>query len=360
MDYMPWLLQQLHNYDTANGKRLLNVFSLHYYPQGGEFGNDTSTTMQQLRNKSTRSLWDPTYVDQSWINTQVQLIPRMKTWVNTYYPNTQIGITEYNWGAESHINGATTQADILGIFGRENLNVATRWTTPDPSTPTYKAMKLYRNYDGSKSTFGDTSVSASVANPDNVSAFASLRTSDGALTVVAISKYLSGTTPLTVNLSNFTAQGTAQVYQLTSANTINHLSNINLSGSTLSATLPAQSITLFVIPKGVANPTFTTSATATPSTLTHGSATTIKVSITDTSGTLSNGIIDMEVYNAAGTKVNQQTSTGQSFTSGQNHQYNFSWTPTTAGTYTVRLGVFNSDWSINYAWNNGACTITVN
>ena len=57
-------------------------------------------------------------------------------------------ITEYNWGAEGHINGATTQADILGIFGREGLDLATRWTTPDPSTPTYKAMKMYRNYDG--------------------------------------------------------------------------------------------------------------------------------------------------------------------------------------------------------------------
>ncbi len=30
----------------------------------------------------------------------------------------------------------------------------------DASTPTYKAMKMYRNYDGNKSTFGDTSVAA--------------------------------------------------------------------------------------------------------------------------------------------------------------------------------------------------------
>ena len=92
--------------------------------------------------------------------------------MNTYYPGTQIGITEYNWGAEGHINGATAQADICGIFGREGLDMATRWTTPDRDTPTYKAMKMYRNYDGSKSTFGDTSVSATVPNPDNLSAFA--------------------------------------------------------------------------------------------------------------------------------------------------------------------------------------------
>lgn len=111
-DYLPWLLSQL----KADGRHLLDVFTVHYYPQGGEFGNDTSTSMQTLRNKSTRSLWDPNYVDQSWIGTTVMLIPRLRSWVSTYYDAaTPVGITEYNWGAESHINGATTQADILGI-----------------------------------------------------------------------------------------------------------------------------------------------------------------------------------------------------------------------------------------------------
>ena len=58
------------------------------------------------------------------------LIPRLRSWVNTYYPGTSIGITEYNWGAEGHINGATAQADVFGIFGREGLDMAARWTTP--------------------------------------------------------------------------------------------------------------------------------------------------------------------------------------------------------------------------------------
>src|SRR5262245_58417675 len=166
--------------------------------------------MQLRRNRSTRSLWDPNYVDETWINDRVQLIPRLKGWVNANYPGTQIGITEYNWGAESHINGATTQADIYGIFGREGLGMGARWTTPASSTPTYKAMKMYRNYDGNKSTFGDTSVSATVPNPDNVSAFAAQRSSDGALTVMVISKYLSSTTAATIALANVSHRGTAQ------------------------------------------------------------------------------------------------------------------------------------------------------
>ena len=45
---------------------------------------------------------------------------------------------------------------------------------------------MYRNYDGGKSTFGDTSVAAGGPNPDQLSTFAALRYADGALTVMAI------------------------------------------------------------------------------------------------------------------------------------------------------------------------------
>ena len=40
-DYLPWLLDQLRQTTVADGQRPLDVFSVHYYPQGGEFGNDT-------------------------------------------------------------------------------------------------------------------------------------------------------------------------------------------------------------------------------------------------------------------------------------------------------------------------------
>jgi hypothetical protein len=263
-DYLPWLLDQLRQNNNATGKRLLDVFTVHYYPQGGEFSNDVSSAMQLRRNRSTRSLWDPSYIDETWINDRVQLVPRLKSWVNSYYPGTLTGVTEYNWGAENHINGATAQADILGIFGREGLDMAARWTTPDPSTPTYKAMKMYRNYDGNKSSFGDTSIAAAGPNPDNVSVFAAERSADGGLTIMVISKYLSGNTPATINLANFPHNGSAQVWQLTAANSINRLTDVSFSGNTLGATLPAQSITLFVLPEASGNQAPFAVITATP------------------------------------------------------------------------------------------------
>ena len=159
------------------------------------------------------------------------------------------------------MNGATTQADIWGIFGREDLDLANRWTTPATGSPTYLAMKMYRNYDGNDSGFGDTSVAASVANPDQVSSFASIRSSDGAMTVMVVNKNLfnsgnpGATTSITIDLSNFSAGSFAERWQLAATNPANQnaaaitqLSNATLSNNSLTVTVPMESVTLFVIP----------------------------------------------------------------------------------------------------------------
>ena len=138
---------------------------------------------------------------------------------------------------------------VLSTNRATNASPATVWTVPAASTPTYKAMEMYRNYDGSLSTFGDVSVKASGGNPDKLSTFAAQRTSDNALTIMVINKVLTGATPVTLNLANFTASGSAAVYQLTSANAIKHLAAQPWSGGKLTVTVPPQSITLFVLPK---------------------------------------------------------------------------------------------------------------
>ena len=86
-DYMPWLLNQFHQHDLNSGRRLLDYFTLHCYPQEGNVGTSAyDTTTALLRNQTTRVFWDTNYVDPSWINSVIMLIPRMKSWVATYYP----------------------------------------------------------------------------------------------------------------------------------------------------------------------------------------------------------------------------------------------------------------------------------
>ncbi len=254
-DYIPWLLNQFAQYNATNHQRLLDYVTAHCYPQESDVSSDdVSPSTALLRNQTTRVFWDTNYVDPSWINAVIELIPRLKQWANTYYPGTKTGITEYNWGAETNINGATAQADILGIFGRQGLDLATRWTTPAIGTPTYLAMKLYRNYDGQKSTFGDTSIQTVAPNPDGLSAFGAVRSLDGALTLMVINKDLYNASPFSAPISNFLASGTAQRWQLTSNSVITQLSTINLTNSVVTDQVPAQSITLYVLPALKINP----------------------------------------------------------------------------------------------------------
>jgi len=261
--YYPWLLQKLYAYKQATGTQLIDILTVHCY-NATPGGNDDSLAGQKARNAETRILWDPNFQDPSWygdigINGRVlNWIPTLKAMVNTYHPGLQIGCTEYNWGDEANLNGATTQADVLGIYGREGLDVATRWTVAkntntNPATyyVTNLASQIYRNYDGKNSTFGDTSVSATTSNPDNLSSFAGVRGSDGALTVMVINKQ-QGSTPVTVSLANFATAGTAQAWQINSASqtSIARLADVAVTSNAITTTVPAQSVTLFVIPKG--------------------------------------------------------------------------------------------------------------
>lgn len=245
MPYVPWLLTQ-----WKQAGHPVDVFSLHFYPQGGEYndaGEPDTPALALARNRSTRDLWDPNYKDPTWINSVVDLIPLMRKWVNTYYyPGTPIAITEYTWGGETLMNGATAQADVLGIFGREGLDIATRWGTIDPSMPVYKAIKLYRNYDGHGSGFGTTSVAAAVPDPDKVSSFAALRDHDRTLTVMVINKQLSRSADAAIAIRNFPNQGKSQAWQLAD-NAITRLNDTRYSNGRLLATLPPQSVTLFVL-----------------------------------------------------------------------------------------------------------------
>jgi hypothetical protein len=110
-------------------------------------------------------------------------------------------------------------------------------------------MKMYRNYDGNKSAFGETSISSTTPDPDAVAAFAAQRSTDRALTIMVISKSVSAT-PARINVANFQPATSVQAWQLTASNVITHLPNVGVSISGFNVTLPPQSITLFVVPAG--------------------------------------------------------------------------------------------------------------
>ena len=256
LNFVPWYLQQMKTYQTQHGVRILDYLDLHYYPQadGVSLSPAGNAATQALRLRSTRSLWDPTYVDESWIaNVQdgpyVDLVPRMRAWVANNYPGTKLAISEYNWGGLESINGALAEADVLGIFGREGLNLATLWGPPTINQPGMFAFRMYRNYDGKGNAFGETSLKAASADQGKLAIYAGQRTKDGALTLMVINKTAQ---PLTSSLSlaHFSPGTSAQVYRYSSASltAIVHAANQPVTATGFKAIFPANSITLFDIP----------------------------------------------------------------------------------------------------------------
>lgn len=251
-----WYLQQMQAYETEHGVRILDYLDEHYYPQNGVALNENvDDATAALRLESTRSLWDPTYLDTaSWIDEPIYMIPRMRQWVADNYPGTKIAIGEYNYGALTHINGALAQADVLGIFGRERLDLATLWDPPQSNTdPGAFAFRMYLNYDGAGGKFGDMSVNAVSTNQSQLAIYAAHRTADNALTLMVINK-TGDTLTSTVQLNGFNPSSAAQVYRYSKAdlNAIQHLSDQAVTAAGFSADFPKNSITLFVIPNGAA------------------------------------------------------------------------------------------------------------
>lgn len=169
---VPWYLERLREHEHRTGVRLLDVLDLHFYPQGkGVYGDDASSGVAALRIRSTRALWDPGYVDESWIAERIMLIPRMKQWIEESYPGRGISIGEWSFGGERHMSGGLATAEALGRFGQGGVTSAFYWMYPPADSPAYWAFRAYRDFDGRGGHFLDWSVPARAS--EGTSIFAS-------------------------------------------------------------------------------------------------------------------------------------------------------------------------------------------
>jgi hypothetical protein len=187
-------------------------------------------------------------MDESWIDEPVMLIPRMRDWVENNYEGTKLAITEYNFGGLEHINGALAQADVLGIFGREGVDLATLWVPPGSDQPGAFAFRMYRNYDGRGSAFGELGLFAESSDQTQLAVYAARRQVDQSLTILVVNK--SGVSQnANISLSGYKPFPSAEVYRYSPENlyAIIRLPNQTVIGDGFEAEFPADSITLFVL-----------------------------------------------------------------------------------------------------------------
>lgn len=245
----PWYLQQVCAYQAQHGVRLVDYLDVHYYPQGGvdglnEPGEDPATAAKRLR--SLRELWDPTWVAESWIADSVQLIPRLRGWIDQNCPGTKLAITEYSWGADDGPTGALAQAEVMAIFGREGVDLATRWVAPEPGTRTVDAFRLFLDYDGSNTVIDGTSVRATSSDAEDVTAYA---IEDGAVLRVLLFNHDTAARAANVALSSLNGPGT--LYRFDAATPLQAIGPVATNATGFSLTLPARSASLVVLPIGL-------------------------------------------------------------------------------------------------------------
>jgi hypothetical protein len=265
MHYNEWLLQQVHSAEIAQGRKLMDVFDLHWYTEAyadGQriTGDSTTPASVTARVQAPRSLWDPTYGyhpsnavlgENSWIaqwGTQgaIRLLPRVQRDIDDFNPGTKIAITEYNYGGNNHISGGIAQADVLGIFGREGVFAANIW---GGGSYIDGAFKMYLNYDGAGGEFGDTSIRADTSSISQSAVYASLDSSDpNRMIVIAINRTASAIVT-GIAATHDRIFDYAEVYRLTSASpNPQRVADVDLALlNAFQYTMPAYSVSTLVL-----------------------------------------------------------------------------------------------------------------
>ncbi|HEY6554576.1 MAG TPA: glycoside hydrolase family 44 protein [Vicinamibacteria bacterium] len=259
LDFIDWYLKQAKDYADANGGlRLIDYLDVHYYPQsnGVALSDDESAATSALRLRSLKSLYDPAYVDESWIGGAgwvggiVKLIPRMKAWIAARYPGTKLAITEYSWGNDDGASSALAQAEALAIFGREGVDLATRWVAPADNSRVEDAFLLYLNYNGAGAKVAGDTVRATTTSVDQVGSYA-IRNGN-TLYLLLFNKH---TAPRTVSVA--VAGGLTQaatLYGFDGTNRLRGFGSATPSAGSLNLTLAARSATLAVVALGTPPP----------------------------------------------------------------------------------------------------------
>ncbi|CAN5426302.1 hypothetical protein BH09MYX1_BH09MYX1_31460 [soil metagenome] len=214
---LAWYLEKLREYEAKTGTRILDLLDIHFYPQGTNvYGDAADGATASLRVRQTRGLWDPSYVDESWIAEPVKLLPRLHEWIDQNYPGRGIQIGEWSFGGEGHVSGGIAVAETLGRFAQNDVASAYYWTYPKDASPAYWACRMCRNCDGRCGHFLDQSVPTNVtASAGQVSLFASIDAARKKLVLVAVNLAKDGNYDATIDVGACGAVGTRRSFAYT-------------------------------------------------------------------------------------------------------------------------------------------------
>jgi hypothetical protein len=259
--YINAYLSNMKDSSDKAGKRLVDVLDLHWYPEAqgkDKKGNLVRIAQSQVadsgvaaaREQAPRSLWDSTYIENSWIGqyfSPVALLPMLDASIAKYNPGTKLAFTEINYGGDSSISGAIAMSDVFGLFGKFNVYFSSYWGSLESFVAS--AYKMYRNYDGGKSTFGDIYCKSTINDNAAASVYSSLDSHDSTkLHIIVINKAFSGNPSYNITVHSKKQFGEGEIFTLNAgSDNISHLKVLyQMTNNTFSFTPDPQSISHFV------------------------------------------------------------------------------------------------------------------
>ncbi len=224
--FLSYYLDEMAKAEETHGKRLVDVIDVHYYSEAKgdcrvtECEDPTHTACIEARVQAARSLWDRTYLETSWLADNypeyMPIFPRVQESIDTYYPDTKIALTEYNFGGGNQISGAVAQADALGVFASNGVYVSNLWALNEDFSYQLSAINLYTNYDGNGSAFGDTLLTASSSDIEKGTVYAAIDgTDESRMTMVLTNKSLTEMQNAHITLDSSAEYSSAKVYGIT-------------------------------------------------------------------------------------------------------------------------------------------------
>ena len=257
--FLDYFLDRMKQASDSAGRRLLDVLDLHYY-SSAEGDNlvitpdgTTDTPNDDLaRVQAPRTLYDQGYYEKSWIaqyfKSYLPIIPRVQQSIDTYYPGTKLGFTEFDFGGGGVISGGIAMADVLGTFGKYGVYLGTLWSVEADNTYKTSAYQLFRNYDGNNGAFGDISVDATSDDKVTSTVYASVNTTgDSVLHIIVTNK---GQTSVSGSfmIDAATQYRSADVYSFSDGlPEISERQNAGITGNTFTYTLDPLSAYHFVV-----------------------------------------------------------------------------------------------------------------
>lgn len=249
-------LDSMRRAEQEQGRRLIDALDLHWYPEARGGGvritsHDASPALVAARLQAPRSLWDPTYIEDSWItdNTRAPIVflPWIHDLIDQHYPGTKLVVSEYNFGGGADISGALAEADVLGLFGRGGVYAAALWELDEADhSMVYAAMAMYRDFDGQGGAFGDEAVATTTSDAAIGSLYAARDSaSPGRLTLVVVNK-AERWQPAEVHIAAEARYTRARAFVLSRAKAAPvAIGDVPVESGVISVSMPAMSVMTF-------------------------------------------------------------------------------------------------------------------